>query len=449
MKKHNYHFIGIGGIGMSGLARIALQKGEHVSGSDIRKSPVTEELQKAGASIFIGHLESNVPDECEIVYSTDISSDNPEMMRAKEKHFPLLHRSNFLARLMEGTFPLLVTGTHGKTTTSSLLSHMLFVLGEDPSYSIGGIVESLQSNGGWGKGKWFVAEADESDCSFSAYLPYGAIVTNIGIDHLNHWNSEENLLKGFHSFYEKIQNKELAFWCKDDTRLSSLNLEGPSYGFSEGADFQITKASYQGWKSVFTLKSGDLTWEDFEIPMIGAHSVLNATAVIALCLKLGFDSLQVREALKLFKGVKRRVEKKGEFDGITLYDDYGHHPTEITATLKALKTASPGRRVVVAFQPHRYSRTRDCFGEFAPALETADLVILTDIYSAGESPIDGISSLSLSETFEKKDKSCYVPKQDLLKKLLEVLKPGDVFVSMGAGDITQIGPQLLERLTSL
>ncbi len=448
MEKCSYHFIGIGGIGMSGLARIALQKGDKVSGSDACSSAVTQALQKEGAHIFIGHNATHVQENCQVVYSTGVSSDNSEMQEAQRKNLSIIHRSQFLAQLMEGSYPLLVTGTHGKTTTSSLLAHMLVFLGEDPSYSIGGIVQGFKSNGGFGKGKWFVAEADESDRSFLAYTPHGAILTNIGIDHLNYWDSEENLVKGFYTFYEKVQNKDLLFWCADDERLVSLNLKGTGYGFSEKADLRIEKVEYLGWKSVFNLKWNGKEYLGLEIPMIGAHSVLNATAVIGLCLKLGFEEGKIKEGLSRFSGVQRRVEKKGEAEGITVYDDYGHHPTEIASTLQAIKKACEGSRIIVVFQPHRYTRTRDCFMDFAPALQKADVVVLTDIYSAGESAIEHVDSGRLLDTFEKQHSSYYIPQKDLLDKVLGLIKPGDVLVSMGAGDITKIGPQILERLSS-
>jgi UDP-N-acetylmuramate--alanine ligase len=450
MEPRIYHLIGIGGIGMSGLARIANGKGDIVSGSDMRDSQVIQSLLKEGIKVFIGHDASYLPENCKVVYSTDIPLENPEIQEAKKRGYPIIHRSIFLKELMEGSLPLLVTGTHGKTSTSSLLAHTLNFLHEDPSYSIGGIIQNLQSNGHYGKGKWFVAEADESDRSFLAYSAHGAVITNIGLDHLNVWGNEGNILKGFLEFYQNVQNKDLFFWCADDKRLNSLSLHGTSYGFSSSAMLQIEKVSYRGWKSFFTLRWGDKVYTDIEIPLIGPHNVLNCTAIFGLCLQLGFGEVGIREAFKAFIGVKRRVEKKGEEKSVTVYDDYGHHPTEILTTLKSLKKASEGRRVVVAFQPHRFTRTRDCFNEFAPALQQADVVVLTDVYSAGESPIEAINSKTLHNTFlDNVGLSCYVPKQELLEKLLNIVEPGDVVVTMGAGDITELGPQLLDLLRGL
>lgn len=451
MIDNSYHFIGIGGIGMSGLARILLQRGCKVSGSDLNNSILLEILKKEGASVYIGHQASHVPVQGKVVCSSDIALTNVEYKEAQKKGLTLIHRSTLLQELMEGYFSLLVTGTHGKTTTSSLLAHTLVFSGEKASYSIGGIVQSLQSNGASGEGKWFVAEADESDGSFLAYKPYGAIVTNIDLDHLNFWKTEENLLQGFLKFYQKVEQKEFLFWCADDERLASLDLEGVSYGFSNVADLKIEEAFYLGWKSSFTLSWKGKRYEGIEIPLIGAHNVLNATAVFGLCIQIGLEETQIRQAFSQFLGVKRRAEKKGEASGVAIYDDYAHHPVEIGATLTALHKASQGRRVVVLFQPHRFTRTKDCFEEFAPALQNADFIVLTDVYGAGEEPIDQINSENLFKTLVKlnSSNSCYIPKENLLEEVLQLIKPEDVVVTMGAGDITQLGPKLLAKLGSL
>lgn len=448
MTRHTYHFIGLGGIGMSSLARILLQRNEKVSGSDVKSSPLLEALQKEGAEVFIGHDPAQVPKEAKVIYSSDISLSNVEYQEAFRRGLPLIHRSKLLQELMERHSSLLVAGTHGKTTTSSLLAHTLIFCDEQPSYSIGGIVESLKSNGGAGKSQWFVAEADESDGSFLVYEPYGAIVTNIDLDHLNYWKTEEKLLEGFLAFYKKVQHKEAFFWCADDKRLAACSMEGISYGFSDKAQLKIEEAFYEGWKSYFTLSFQGKRYERIEIPLIGAHNVLNASAVFGLCLQIGVQEDLIRKAFTQFLGVKRRAEKKGERAGISIYDDYGHHPTEIAATLKALRVACKGRRLVALFQPHRFTRTRDCFGEFGLALQDADLAVLTDVYSAGEPSIEGIDSKTLYQTFLKQgyENTVYLPKEGFLEKVLEIVEPGDVIVTMGAGDITQVGPKLLERL---
>lgn len=445
-----YHFIGIGGIGMSGLAKILLQRGSKVRGSDITASWVTEELQKGGAEVFIKHEASQVPANAKVIYSSDIQQENVEYLEAQKRSLPLLHRSALLQELMEGKEVFLVAGTHGKTTTSSLLAHVLVSCGLDPSYCIGGIVQSLGSQSGHGKSSFFVAEADESDGSFLAYTPKGAIVTNIEADHLVYWGTEERLVQGFLDFYKKVSCKEYFFWCADDSNLASLSLEGVSYGFSPSADLHIEEVTYLGWKTRFSFAWRGRIYKDVEIPLIGVHNVLNASAVIGLCLQIGISSDKIFSSLQTFQGAGRRCEKKGEIQGIAVYDDYGHHPTEIYTTLNAIRTAGQGRRVVVLFQPHRFTRVRDCFADFGPALIHADLVLMTDIYGAGEAPIQGVDSISLYEKIASHGHMIckYVPKEKILEETLASLQPGDIVVTMGAGDITKVGPLLLERLVS-
>ena len=454
MKKEGsvYHFIGIGGIGMSSLARILLQRNIRVSGSDLSSSTLLKTLQEAGAHVFIGHKAEQVPDQGQVIYTTSVSHENNEEYReAEKKGLLLIHRSDLLCQLMQGFAPLLVAGTHGKTTTSSLLAHTLLVAGEDPSFSVGGIVPSLQGNGRAGQGAWFVAEADESDGSFLSYTPYGAILTNIDLDHMNYWKTEENLLQGFLAFYKKIKNPECLFWCADDPRLSSLSLKGVRYGFSDQADLKIEQVEPLGWKMRWSFSLDGKRYEDFEVPLIGRHNVLNASAVAGLALRIGLAEQEIRNAFLQFLGVQRRSEKKGEAlqSQVLVYDDYGHHPVEIASTLQAMKRAFPGRRIIVVFQPHRFTRTQDCWSEFAPALQIADHVILTDIYPAGEKPMDQVDAKRLyKETFSQ-ERSCYLSKDDLfsLEALVKFIQPHDVVVTMGAGDITQLGSQLLKRLS--
>ncbi len=449
MEDRPYHLIGIGGIGMSGLARILLQRGKKVSGSDVKSSSFTERLSEEGAQIFIGHEASQVLKETKIVYTSAVQSGNPEYEEAKRLELLMLHRSELLAELMKGSSSLLVTGTHGKTTTSSLLAHVLVSAGEKPSYSIGGIVQSLGAQACHGEGKWFVAEADESDGSFLAYSPVGAIVTNIDLDHLDYWKTEESLIQGFVEFQRKVENRDLLFWCADDPLLAALSWDGVGYGFSSSAELKIENAVYLGWKSQFDLRWKGFVHKDIEIPLIGHHNVLNAAAVFGLCLQIGIDETFIYQAMKSFKGAGRRAEKKGEVRGIAVYDDYAHHPTEIATTLSAMRVASEGRRIVVLIQPHRFSRTRDCFDLFADSFKAADLIFLTDVYGAGECSIEGIHSQNLQEKIVSQGvSSCvYVPKEDLLDRALSCILPGDVVVTMGAGDITSMGPKLLERLS--
>ena len=443
-----YHFIGIGGIGMSALATILLQRGVRVTGSDIAPSHVTEQLQKKGAEIFVGHSPQHINPSSTIVYSSDIKEENPEVQHARSQGSQFLHRSELLHRLMEGYSPLLVTGTHGKTTTSSLLAHLLVDAGLDPSFAIGGVVQSLNANGGYGRGSYFVAEADESDGSFLNYTPFGAIITNIDNDHLAYWNTLDGLVAGFKTFANGVESPEHLFWCGDDEMLSSLKLAGFSYGFDAKNDLYIENFRQTGWNNTFDISFEGVEYTEIEIPLVGGHNVLNAAAVFGMGIMTKIPDEKIRKAFADFRGVARRAEYKGECSGIAVFDDYAHHPTEIFATLRAIKQAIGHRRLIVAFQPHRYTRTRDCLHEFGPAFEPADCVVLTDIYAAGEMPIGGIKTdVVLAKIKEGSSMDVrYVPRVQLPEYLFGFLKPDDVLVTMGAGDITKVGPNVLKLL---
>ncbi len=444
----HYHFIGIGGIGMSALARILLQKGIKVSGSDVTPSYTTDLLQGQGATIHFGHAPENVAKECAVVYSTMIKDTNPEVLQARSFSLPFLHRSELLAHLMHGYAALLVAGTHGKTTTSSLLSHVLVSAGLNPAYAIGGMIKSLESNGGHGTGPYFVAEADESDGSFLKYNPFGAIITNIENDHLDYWKGSDSLIQGFAEFAKKVSSPEHLFWCGDDQTLRSLHLPGYSYGFGGDNALRIDNFTQTGWKNTFDLTFEGNQFTDVEIPLVGAHNVLNAAAVFGMCLKLNIPEKKVRKGLQTFQGVSRRAELKGEINQISVFDDYAHHPTEIFSTLRAIKQAIGQRRLVVAFQPHRYTRTRDCFNEFGPSFARADALILTDIYGAQEAPIEGVSTEALMQKIQEHctAEMHYAPRGELTAYLRSFLKPDDVLVTMGAGDITAVGSEVIEQL---
>ncbi|MBY0528868.1 MAG: UDP-N-acetylmuramate--L-alanine ligase [Rhabdochlamydiaceae bacterium] len=443
-----YHFIGIGGIGMSALARILLQRGKIVSGSDLAPSYVTDQLKAEGAIISFGHSENAVNDSPIVVYSTAVNDQNPEIKIAKENGWDLIHRSDLLFDLMEGYAPLLVTGTHGKTTTSSLLAHVLSQSNLNPSFAIGGIVRSLGANGGNGKGPYFVAEADESDGSFLKYRPFGAIITNIDNDHLDYWKTEEALIEGYHHFANRVTSNEHLIWCGDDEKLRSLNLKGVSYGFEEDNDICVANYQQIGWKNVFDLTFKGKEYPGIEVSLIGGHNVLNAAAVFGLGMLLNVSEDKLRSALASFQGVNRRMEKKGEAREIAIYDDYAHHPAEIFATLHAVKYAISHRRLVVVFQPHRYTRTHDCFAEFGPAFEPSNLLIVTDIFAAGEEPIAGVTTEALIAKIGDSSSVhlCYLPRKALAENLIPLLQPQDVVVTMGAGDITKLGTELLEKL---
>jgi len=365
---NRYHFIGIGGIGMSALALILLQKGIAVSGSDISFSYVIEGLEKLGAKIYREHAEDNISEPTVVIYNTMISEDNPEMRAAKRRGCPLLHRSDLLRELMHKDAALLVTGTHGKTTTSALLAHLLIEANLHPSFAVGGIMKGLGTNGNHGVGPYFIAEADESDGSFLKYAPFGSIITNIDNDHFDYWKTKDALLQGFKEFAQKVSSPEHLFWCGDDEILRLMQLKGTSYGFEEGNSLRVLSFRQSGWKNFFDVHFEGRKYPEIEIPLIGAHNVLNAASVFGMGLRINISEEKIRKAFASFKGVARRTDFKGECKSISAYDDYAHHPTEIFATLRAIKHAIDKRRLVVAFQPHRFTRTRDCFGEFGPCI---------------------------------------------------------------------------------
>jgi UDP-N-acetylmuramate--alanine ligase len=432
---------------MSALAKILLQKGVQVSGSDASSSYITDDLKKAGANIFLGHSHEYISPSMTVIYSTAISQDHPEIQAAKAHNARLMHRSELLRELMQDKQALAVTGTHGKTTTSSLLAHVLYEADLSPSFAIGGTVCNLQSNGGHGKGEFFVAEADESDGSFLRCSPYGAIITNIENDHLNYWKTDEALVAGFKQFASHVIHKEHLLWCADDPCLASLQLPGKSYGFSAEANIQIRGWRQENWGSLFDLHIKGQTVSLIEIPILGRYNALNAAAVFALTLSLGISEGLIRQAFKTFRGVKRRMEKKGENNGALIYDDYAHHPTEIRETLKAAKQATGEKRLVVAFQAHRYTRTQDTWQEYLTAFESADVLVFTDIYSSGEQPIEGITGPLLFKAIHEANsfEGYFIKRDEMAGFLSKFLRPHDVLITMGAGDITHLGPEVLKQ----
>jgi UDP-N-acetylmuramate--alanine ligase len=445
----HYHFIGIGGIGMSSLAQILLERGYQVSGSDLALSPITERLKTMGARIYHGQSPENISPLQTVVFSTDIKETNPEYQAAITLKCRMEHRSECLLGLMDGKKVLAVGGSHGKTTTTSLLAWVLEVGGMQPTFAVGGIAKNFQTNGKVGVGPFFVAEADESDGTLAKYRPYGAIVTNIGLDHMYHFKSEKALLDCFHTFFSQIRSASHTLWCGDDARLRKMNPLGTSYGFGDHCHLKIDNYRQQGWKSVIDLDFEGRQYADIELSLAGRHNSLNASAVFGLALRLGVTEPKIRQAMKTFQGVARRCEVKGELKGILFLDDYAHHPTEIQATLKAIREAIPQRRLIAVFQPHRYSRTRDCMGSYGPIFNSADQVFITDIHSAGELPIPGVEvDRILDELKLSSSASCtYLPREGLSSLLLSQLKQGDVVVTLGAGNITNLGSETLERFT--
>ena len=442
----HFHFIGIGGIGMSSLAMILLQKEKAVSGSDVACSSIIKKLKENGAKIQLSHAKKNIEDTMCVVYSTAIQLDNVEMIQAKKKQMKMMHRSDLLKEIMKEKKSILVTGTHGKTTVSALLSHVLLSSGYDPSFSVGAEVFSLPSHGKWGKGEYFVAEADESDRSFLKLSGFGAIVTNIDEDHMEYWDDIEDIKNGYEQFISKIASKDHLFWCFDDQNLRKIKPKGISYGFSNKADLHIKnfKQSYDNIQFDAVLDNQE--YKDICLPLIGEHNALNALAVFGMCLKLKVNFEDIKEAFLSFRGIKRRCEFVGEYRKTTFFDDYAHHPTEILATLKALRNKTEERKIIVLFQPHRFSRTNYFIDQFGKCFDSADEVILTDVYAAFEKIEEKISMDIFFQNVKKKTKAkvSYIPKEEVVEKISSSLRPLDVFITLGAGDITDIGKDIYE-----
>ena len=442
-----YHFIGLGGIGMSALARILLQKGHVVQGTDSVDSELLQQLKKEGAMVRIGHSDTIALENTTVIYSSAIKETNVELMSAKKQKAKLFHRSDLLDFLMKGKKNLLVTGTHGKTTTTALLASVFMEADLDPTMVLGGYLRPLNTNAKAGRGEYFIAEADESDGSFLKTAAFGAIVTNLGRDHLDYWKSEEQLREAFHQFFLQAQEEKHLFWCMDDPYLASFRPKGRSYGFSSQAELFISRFESTEKGIIFSIQFQGKNHEAIELGLSGRHNALNAAAVFGLSLSLGIDETKIRSAFQKFAGTGRRLEWKGEEHRLSLYDDYGHHPTEISTTLKALRDKIRERRLVVLFQPHRYSRVADLWEKFFHCFEEADLVVLTDIYAASEMPIEGVSSSRFYQAMRDRfqEKVCFIPRGSLESDVIQLLKPLDVVLTLGAGDITSAGIPVLQK----
>ena len=447
------HFVGIGGAGMSGIAEVLLTIGYKVTGSDLQESETVKRIRSLGGIVFIGHAASNVGTAQVVVISSAVSPTNPEVVAAKAKLVPVIPRAEMLAELMRLKYGVAIAGAHGKTTTTSLVAHVLAEGGLDPTIVIGGKVNALGSHARLGRGELLVAEADESDGSFLKLAPTIVAVTNMDREHLDHYGTMERLNQAFVEFINKIPFYGLAVLCIDDPQLAAmlplLTKRFQTYGLAQNAELQGADIELQERTAQFSarLKGEDLG--RFRVAMPGVHNVRNSLAAIAIGLELGVPVAQIALALESFTGVERRFQIVGEKGGITMIDDYGHHPTEIKATLAAAKGGSK-RRLVVVFQPHRYTRTQDLVDEFAVAFNQADLLFLTEIYAAGESPIPGVNGERLAQTIQGSGGPplTYVPrKEELVEKVLPHLRSGDLVLTMGAGDIWKTGRALLERLS--
>ncbi|MEW5745639.1 MAG: UDP-N-acetylmuramate--L-alanine ligase [Nitrospirota bacterium] len=447
------HFVGIGGVGMSGIAEVLHNLGYEVTGSDMRESDTTARLRALGIKVYIGHGAENVDRAHVVVISSAVAPDNPEVIEAKHRAIPVIPRAEMLAELGRLKYGILVAGAHGKTTTTSLIATTLGEGGLDPTVVIGGKLNAIGSNAKLGQGVYLVAEADESDGSFLKLSPTIAVITNIDKEHMDYFKDIEALKQAFISFINKIPFYGLAVVCIENSHvreiLPSIQRKVLTYGFSPKADIYARNIRNLGTRMSFepVFKGGSLG--TFAIPIPGEHNVLNSLAAIATAIELQIPVAKVARALGNFSGIHRRFELKGEKRDIKVFDDYGHHPSEVQATLKAARQCFDGRRVLVLFQPHRYTRTRDALDEFAVSFCDADRLFLMDIYPAGERPIEGVTAAALAEAIEKSGfKSIdYIPeRKDMIAHITAHLSPGDVLITLGAGDVYKMGEEILKAL---
>ncbi len=443
------HFIGIGGIGMSGIAEILLTMGYSVSGSDLRRSAVTERLVGLGARVFEGHAAANAAASDVVVTSSAVSRDNPEVLEAKARKIPVIQRAEMLAELMRLKYGIAVAGMHGKTTTTSMVAAVLAGGGLDPTVVVGGRVNALGSNARLGNSQYLVAEADESDRSFLKLSPVLGVVTNLDREHMDCYRDMADVEGAFVEFMDRMPFYGATTACIDNALLRGVlprvKRRVYTYGFSEGADFRVEMVAKQpGCQSCFQVNSKGLMIGPFALHVPGAHNVLNATAAVAVGVQLGVAPDQIALGLDSFRGVDRRFQVKGVVRGVTVVDDYGHHPTEILATLKAARESGYGR-VLVLFQPHRFTRTRDLMTEFAGAFGDSDCVQVLDIYAASEEPIAGVTGQALVGEIGAGAEYAGSMKEGV-GRLVREAKDGDVILTLGAGSVSQAGAMLLEGL---
>ncbi len=460
------YFIGIGGAGMSGIAEVLLNMGYQVSGSDIQSNKVTERLIKAGAVIYQGHNAHQIDEAHVVVTSTAVGGDNSEVQRAKELRIPIIPRAEMLAELMRFKFGIAIAGTHGKTTTTSLVASVLAEGGMDPTFVIGGKLNSAGTNAKLGASKYLVAEADESDASFLHLQPMLSVVTNIEADHMDTYGGDfEQLKSTFNEFLHQLPFYGLAVLCIDDDVVAELvdEISKPvkTYGLNNSkADVQAYGIRQKLNKTSFKVSCKDIEgqhcdWIDVTLNMPGLHNVQNALAAIVVAIELGVEKEKIASALEKFEGIGRRFQMYGELniDGqkVMLIDDYGHHPTEVEATINAIRNGWPDKRLVVLFQPHRYSRTRDLFEDFVYALSQVDQLLLLEVYSAGEDVVAGADSRALSRSIRNRGKvdPIFIEQHDQINGVLkETLKKGDILLTLGAGNVGAIGADIFEQFAA-
>ncbi len=456
------HFVGIGGIGMSGIAEVMLNLGYQVQGSDLRENDIIKRLRHLGATIYIGQKRQQVHGAGAVVVSTAIGQDNAELVEARALSIPVVRRAEMLAELMRLKWAVAVGGTHGKTTTTSMVAALLDGGGLDPTVINGGIINAYGANATLGAGKWMVVEADESDGSFLKLFPTVAIVTNIDPEHMEHYGKFENLRAAFDKFVENLPFYGFAVLCIDHPEVQALvsrvtDRKTVTYGFNAQADVRIENLRYENGAAVFDAvfrsraDEDEARWADLTLPMAGDHNAQNALAAIAVAYELGISEAQVRAALQGFGGVKRRFSHVGSWNDVSIIDDYGHHPVEIAAVLKAARQVCPissKGKIHAVVQPHRYTRLQDLFDEFCTCFNDADGVYVTDVFEAGEAPIDGIDGPALVEGLVRHGHRNVrsVERKTLAKILKPVIEPGDYIVCLGAGDITVWAAELADKL---
>ncbi len=455
------HFVGIGGVGMGGIAEVMLNLGYDISGSDLNENAVTQRLTKLGAKIHFGHAATNVS-ECDVVVvSTAVKEDNPEVIAAHEQRIPVVPRAEMLAELMRFRYGIAVAGTHGKTTTTSLVASVLAEGDFDPTFVIGGRLNSAGTNARLGESHYLVAEADESDASFMHLQPMMAVVTNIDADHMETYGGDfENLRQTFIEFLHHLPFYGLAILCIDDDEVRNvmpqINRPMITYGFSDDADIHATNLRQEGNKTFFSVsKKDNKDWLDITLNMPGEHNVLNALAAIAVANEIGVDANSIQSALLKFEGIGRRFQINGEYQvgkaKIMHVDDYGHHPREVEATVQAIRSGWPEKRLVVAFQPHRFTRTRDLFEDFTAVLSSVDVLVLLEVFSAGEAVIAGADGRSLARAIRARGQvePVFVENiEELSTTLKGVLKDGDILLTLGAGSIGVAANKLKDELVA-
>ena len=452
------HMIGIGGSGMSGIAEVLLNLGYSVHGSDISNSATVQRLRGLGAVIHLGHAAENLGDAQVVVRSSAVSDYNPEVQAARERGIPVIPRAEMLAELMRLRTGIAVAGTHGKTTTTSLTAAIFDAAGLDPTVIIGGLLNAYRANGHLGQGEYLIAESDESDGSFLCLFPIINVVTNVDYDHIDHYGTQEAIDDAFAAFMNKVPFYGMNVICADDPGVRRLipRIKRPFLTYGFGRDCRIRGEIVEcGASSRFHVwlrnREGQETkiLENVTLSQPGRHNILNALAAIGVALQAGIAPEKCAEGLAGFSGVGRRFELKGEKNDITVIDDYGHHPTEIQATIRTARQVFPGRRLVMVFQPHRFSRTQALFGEFCQTFGDVDKLYLTEIYPASEAPIPGVNGVNLAlgiRQFSKTD-VCYKPNFDeVVEELKKDLRPGDVLITQGAGNVTTVGPRVLENM---